>query len=315
MLRLRDFTSNPSNFCMISQVFSTSRFGQKYLLGFISSIIVLCLFLVPFLLEVVEAKSLIIHIAWEEEIAVSDSIINWFASGVPHGIWIGRKFGALEQETSYVWVFSENVLAKFNHAGRDFFSVNFPSSSDGIEAGNILSTSNSESLLLSVNTTFNPNQTSHWCESCFVGSNDSELLSLVISTCNSWKLGQSRHEDWQFGVLSSEFLEVHHKSTIASDSVYFAFRVKPFNGLDKPLFDLWCELTGLAHLKRESGDHSVEDLIAKTVRVINISRSWWVVIFQSDDAKPNGMFFIFNIFSRFFSFWTFRLRFFLWIFL
>jgi hypothetical protein len=100
----------------------------------------------------------------------------------------------------------------------------------------------------------------------------------VIGACYSWKLGQSRHEDWQFGVLSSEILEKHHKSTITSNSIYFAFRVKPFNGRYKPLFDLWCHLTGHAHLKRESRDHLVKDIITKTFWAINISRSWWVVI-------------------------------------
>lgn len=162
MLRLSDVTTNSNNFCMISKFFGTFRFGPFLLLFFILSIIVLILCSVPFFLKVVEAKSLIIHIAWEEEIAVSDSIINWFASGSPHGIRIGRKFGALEQETSNVWVLNENVLAKLNHSRSDFYSVNFPSSSDGIEAVNILSTFYNESLMLSVDTTFIPNQISHW---------------------------------------------------------------------------------------------------------------------------------------------------------
>lgn len=79
-------------------------------------------------------------------------------------------------------------------------------------------------------------------------------------------------------MLSRKLLVEHHEATVSCDSIYFDFLVKIFNSLDKLCFNFWRHLAGLAHCKSESWDHPIENVVAETVFVIDISRSWWVIV-------------------------------------
>jgi len=81
------------------------------------SVLVVFLDTIPLFLPLVLSESGVVGEAVDEEIAVSDSIVDGEAGGVSDGIGVWRELGAFEEESTGFGEVNGSLLAEFDHTG------------------------------------------------------------------------------------------------------------------------------------------------------------------------------------------------------
>lgn len=87
------------------------------------SVLVVFLDTIPLFLPLVLSESRVVGEAVDEEIAVSDSIVDGEAGGVSDGIGVWRELGAFEEESTGFGEVNESLLAESDHTGFNLDSI------------------------------------------------------------------------------------------------------------------------------------------------------------------------------------------------
>mmetsp|Transcript_64099 Transcript_64099/g.164944 ORF Transcript_64099/g.164944 Transcript_64099/m.164944 type:complete len:279 (-) Transcript_64099:415-1251(-) len=84
-----------------------------------------------------------------------------------------------------------------------------------------------------------------------------------------------------------ELLEVHHEATVTRDAAH-ALGVQPIDGLLELLDNLGSHLPRLAHREGQPWHNTVEHIVPKAARMVDVTRRRWVVVVQADDPEARG---------------------------
>lgn len=202
---------------------------------------------VPFLLPGLEAEASVILTACNEEVAISDGVVDGQTSRSSNSIGVGGQLSALEEEGARIPVLLELGLAEGDDAGLHLLEIYFLAQSDSLESWYTASTNNNIAGLLSVNTALISNEITHGLESLAISSQHNDSFLRAVGAGDGGELGQGRHEDGLVSVLAGEGLEPHHESAVTCDATHVHLLVKIFDSRDELLLHRLSQLTCLAH--------------------------------------------------------------------
>lgn len=90
-------------------------------------------------------------------------------------------------------------------------------------------------------------------------------------------------------MIPNMILVVHHKSTIARDTVHLLYIDQVVDGLVKAAAQLEVFLASLARLESELGHAMVENIVGKRVRAINVAGRGRIIVIEANDAQTHAI--------------------------